>query len=47
MDKVVIEPTEIVDVGEGAAMLVVLRDGLVVRMELAASLEQALAKAGG
>ena len=69
MDKVDIEPTEIVDVGEGrvavafrlvargrstgielaqeAAMLVALEDGLAVRMELAASLEQALAKAGG
>lgn len=68
MDKVAIEPTEIVDVGEGrvavafrlvargrstgielaqeAAMLVVLEDGLVMRMELAASLEQALTKAG-
>lgn len=67
MDRVAIEPTEIVDAGEGrvavafrlvargrstgielaqeAAMLVMLENGLVMRMELVASLEQALAKA--
>lgn len=66
MDRVVIEPTEIVDVGEGrvalsfrlvargrstgielaqeAGGLVVLEDGLVVSMELAADLERILAK---